>query len=176
LAADFADYTDLRFFDQRLRVFGYPSRDALSHFTPFMNTNLRHRDTTQAIIGGFYDVYNQLGHGFLESVYESALEIDLKMAGIPAKRQEEIGVFFRGHCVGKYVADLIVNDQVVVELKAARAIAPAHEAQLLNLLEATRIEVGLLLNFGPTAEFRRMVLSNFNKPYVSAKVNPRDPR
>jgi len=144
--------------------------------TALMNTNLRYRDLTHAIIGGFYDVYNQLGHGFLESVYESALEMDLRMAGIQARRQKEIAVFFRGHCVGKYVADLIVNEQVVVELKAVRAVTPAHEAQLLNLLKATRIEVGLLLNFGPKAEFKRMVLSNSNKPFPLGRLNPRDPR
>jgi len=97
-----------------------------------MNTNLQHADLTQAVIGAFYDVYNQLGHGFLESVYESALEIDLRVARIPVKRQEEIGVFFRGQCIGKYVADLVVNDQVVVELKAVRTITSVHEAQLLN--------------------------------------------
>jgi GxxExxY protein len=141
-----------------------------------MGTKLLHRDLTEAVIGGFFDVYNQLGHGFLESVYESALELDLRMAGIPIKRQEEIEVFFRGHCVGKYVADLIVNDQVVVELKAVRAVTPAHDAQLLNLLKATRIEVGLLLNFGPKAEFKRMVLSNSNKPFPFGRLNPRDPR
>lgn len=130
-----------------------------------MTTDLQHADLTQAVIGGFYDVYNQLGHGFLESVYQSALEIDLKAAHLAVQRQREIEVFFRGHCVGKYVADLVVQDQVVVELKAVRALTPAHEAQLLNLLKATCIEVGLLLNFGPKAEFKRMVFSNSNKSH-----------
>ncbi|MEP7324517.1 MAG: GxxExxY protein [Gemmatimonadota bacterium] len=128
-----------------------------------MKPDLLHADITQIIIGGFYDVYNQLGYGFLESVYQSALEIELHAAGIAVQRQSDIEVSFRGQCVGKYVADLIVNGQVVVELKAVRTLTPGHEAQLLNLLKATRIEVGLLLNFGPRAEFKRMIMSNSEK-------------
>lgn len=126
---------------------------------------LLHSDITQIILGGFYDVYNQLGSGFLESVYEAALAIDLEGAELGVARQAEINVFFRGHCVGKFISDLIVADNVVVELKAVRSITPAHEAQLINLLKATRIEVGLILNFGPKPEFRRLVYSNSNKPF-----------
>ena len=154
------------------------------------NADLRYADLTHVVIGGFYDVYNQLGHGFLESVYESALEIDLKSAQVAVERQKEIEVFFRGHCVGKYVADLVVQNRVIVELKAVRMPTPAHEAQLLNLLKATRVEVGLLLNFGPKAEFKRMILSNSNKLAADSRgysrscsqqdqavvIDPRDPR
>jgi GxxExxY protein len=129
-------------------------------------SRLKHADLTRVILGGFYDVYNQLGHGFLESVYESALEIDLRGAGVAVKRQEETKVFFRGNCVGRFIADLIVDDQVIVELKAMRAISSTHEAQLLNLLKSTRLEVGLLLNFGLKPEFKRLVYSNSNKPYT----------
>jgi GxxExxY protein len=117
------------------------------------------------ILGAFYDVFNQLGPGFLESVYEASVEIDLRAAGLKVKRQEEIRVFFRGHLVGKFVADLVVNELVVVEMKAVRAITPAHEAQLINILKATSLEVGLILNFGSKPEFKRMVFSNAHKPF-----------
>jgi GxxExxY protein len=124
--------------------------------------------TTDAILGAFYDVYNQLGSGFLESVYESSMEIDLREAGITVARQREIKVFFRSHCVGKFIADLLVNNEVLVELKAVRAITAIHEAQVINLLKATNLEVGLILNFGPKPEFKRIVYSNTRKPFPGA--------
>ena len=127
------------------------------------HSNFKHRDLTQKIIGVFYQVYNELGHGFLESVYENAMAIALREAGVPAAQQAPITVRFRGQIVGDFRADLLVEGAVVVELKAASGIDPAHEAQLLNYLRATEIEVGLLLNFGPKPQFKRLVFDNERK-------------
>ncbi len=124
---------------------------------------LKERDLTARVIGVFYEVYNELGHGFLESVYEGALEIALRQAGLGVLRQSPIEVRFRGIVVGEFRADLIVEGRVVVELKAAKSIDPAHEAQVLNYLRATPIEVGLLLNFGPKPEFKRFAYDNARK-------------
>jgi GxxExxY protein len=124
---------------------------------------LKHADVTERIIGVFYDVYNELGFGFLESVYEVSMVIALEEAGLKVSRQTPIPVWFRGQQVGTFFADLMVNDQVLVELKTARTLEPAHEAQLLHYLRATEIEVGLLLNFGPQARFRRLLFDNERK-------------
>ena len=113
--------------------------------------NLRFSLLTEKIIGLFYDVYNELGYGFLESVYEQALLIALRQAGPDVEAQVEIPVRFRGLEVGNYKADLQVDRKVLIELKAARSLEKAHEAQILNYLKATNIEVGLLLNFGEPA-------------------------
>lgn len=132
-----------------------------------MNTDkhgMKHGDTTERIIGVFWDVYKELGHGFLESVYEHAMAIALRQAGLEVARQVPISVRFRGELVGEYRADLIVQRTVLVELKAAIAIDPAHEAQALNYLRATDIEVGLLLNFGPKGQIKRFVFDNNRKP------------
>lgn len=128
---------------------------------------LKHSDTTGAIIKSFYTVYNSLGYGFLEKVYENALVIELLELGLAVEQQKPINVFYRGRLVGEYFADLVVANVVIVELKTAAAISPAHEAQLLNYLRATEIEVGLLLNFGQTADYKRKIfdhppISNFN--------------
>ena len=131
---------------------------------------LQHRDLTDKIIGLFYDVYNELGHGFLESVYEHSLLIALSSAGTGVERQVPICVWFRGHLVGEFRADLIVEKKVLLELKAARTIDEAHEKQLLNYLRATEIEVGLLLNFGVKPQFRRLVYENERK---KIRVDPR---
>jgi GxxExxY protein len=104
-----------------------------------------------------------LGHGYLESVYERSMAIALSEAGIPVVEQAPITVYFRGKTVGNFCADLPVNSQVIVELKAARARETAFEAQLLNYLRATDIEVGLLMNFGPKPEFKRLIYDNERK-------------
>lgn len=123
-----------------------------------------HTDVTEVIIGQFYRVYNELGYGFLEKVYENALALALKKAGLNVKQQLPIDVYFDGEIVGKYEADLVINDLIILELKAARTLSPEHEAQLLNYLKATRYEVGLLLNFGATqAEIKRKAFSNDRK-------------
>ncbi len=124
---------------------------------------LIHAELTEKIIGIFYEVYNELGHGFLESVYEQALSIALVEKGIFFQRQMAIPVWFRGHQIGDFRADLLVDNKVILELKAGRAIEVAWEKQLLNYLRATQIQVGLLLNFGPTAQFRRLVYDNERK-------------
>ena len=120
---------------------------------------MKHEKLTDAIIACFYTVYNTLGHGFLEKVYGNALLAELKERGIDAKAQFPITVCYRGMAVGEYFADLIVEDSVIVEIKAAKVLLPEHEAQLVNYLKATSTEVGLLLNFGPAPEIRRRVFN-----------------
>ena len=126
-----------------------------------------HVDVTELIIKGFYRVYNELGYGFLEKVYENAMDIALRQLGLAVAQQSKIDVYFDGQVVGEYAADLVVNDAVIVELKAARALSAEHEAQLLNYLKATRYEVGLLLNFGVKAEIKRKAFNNDRKGSLS---------
>jgi len=131
-----------------------------------MNTpppGLKHSELTEKIIGVFYDVCNELGHGFLESTYAEALVVALEESGLSASREVPVPVWFRGRKVGQYYADLIVDGVVLLELKAARALDSAHEAQLLHYLRATEVEVGLLLNFGLRPQFRRLVYDNERK-------------
>lgn len=137
-----------------------------------MNTDghgFKHGEITQVIIRVFYEVYNELGYGFLESVYEKSLQIALNAAGLKALTQIGIPVSFRGQRVGDFTADMLVNECVLLELKAAKALDRSHEAQLLNYLRATQIEVGLLLNFGLKPEFKRMI---FDNPRKSIRANP----
>jgi GxxExxY protein len=117
----------------------------------------KHSELTSGIINAFYHVYNTLGHGFLEKVYENALVYELRQRGYRVAQQMPIAVRYNGVIVGEYFADLAVENAVIVELKAAQGIAPEHEAQLINYLKATDLEVGLLLNFGPRPEVRRKV-------------------
>ena len=124
---------------------------------------LKHKELTETIIGVFFEVYNELGHGFPESVYERAFEIALTVKGLEVRRQIQVPVWFRGQKVGDFVADVMVNGVVLLELKAARALDSSHEAQLLNYLRATKIEVGLLFNFGVKPEFRRLAFDNSRK-------------
>jgi len=121
---------------------------------------LIHSDLTEQIIGIFYEVYNELGHGFIESVYEQAMAIALAEHEVFFQRQIAVPVWFRGHQIGDFRADLLVDNKIIVELKVGRTIEPAWEKQLLNYLRATEIEVGLLLKFGPAAQFRRLVFDN----------------
>jgi GxxExxY protein len=124
---------------------------------------LKHSDLTEKIIGVFYDVYNELGHGFLESTYAEALVVALEESGLKTAREVPVPVWFRGRKVGQYYADLIVDGAVLLELKAARTLDSAHEAQLLHYLRATEVEVGLLLNFGLRPQFRRLLFDNDRK-------------
>lgn len=142
-------------------------------FFPRINADHRgfkYAELTEKIIGIFFDVYNELGHGFLESVYEEAFSVALAEHGVFFQRQMGIPVWFHGHKVGDFRADLLVESKVIIELKAGRAIEPAWEKQLLNYLRATEIEVGLLMNFGSSAEFRRLVFENSRK---KIRGNPR---
>lgn len=124
---------------------------------------LLHELLTEEIIRCFYQVYNSLGYGFMEKVYERALLIELKKSGLHATAQEKISVTYDGIIVGTYYADILVDNKIILELKAATVIMPEHEAQLLNYLKATQIEVGLLLNFGLQPAFKRKIYSNLNK-------------
>ncbi len=126
----------------------------------FMNPTFRHTELTDKIIKAYYQVYNTLGYGFLEKVYENAMFIELKKMGLYIQKQKNITVFYENEEVGDYFADLIVDEKVIVELKAAEGLCEEHECQLINYLKATEIEVGLLLNFGKKPEFRRKVFSN----------------
>ncbi len=125
-------------------------------------------DVAGSVIGVFYDVYNELGHGFLESVYQEAMALALRQAGLSVRRQVAVDVVFRGLSMGTFRADLLIAGELLVELKAARTIEQAHLAQVLNYLRATRLEAGLLLNFGPRPQFKRVVYSNGRKAIVSA--------
>jgi GxxExxY protein len=127
------------------------------------SVGLRHAELTDKIIGVYYDVYNELGYGFLESVYEESMAIALREAGLRVQRQVAVPVLFRGLRVGDFWADLLVEDKVLLELKAARTLEPSHEAQLLHYLRATEIEIGLLLNFGEKPQFRRLLFDNERK-------------
>lgn len=121
--------------------------------------NFKHTEITELIIKAYYNVYNQLGYGFLERVYQRAMMIELCKFAINCEQQKNLKVFYEGFEVGDYYADLVVDDKVIVELKAVEKLAPEHEVQLVNYLKATGIEVGLLLNFGPRAQIKRRVLS-----------------
>jgi GxxExxY protein len=125
---------------------------------------LKHKEITDKILHAFFKiVYPQLGYGFLEKVYENALSMAFIEGGLGVKLQERIEVYFQGQVIGEYFADLLVDDAVIVEIKAAKRITQEHEAQLLNYLRATPYEVGLLLNFGPKPDFRRKVYDNKRK-------------
>jgi len=124
---------------------------------------LLHRETTDKILRAFYHVYNTLGYGFLEKVYENAMAVALRKMGIRVEQQVPISVYFEGELVGEYFADIRADLIVMIEVKAAESIHPAHEAQLLNYLRATATEVGLLLNSSHKPEFRRKLFSNDRK-------------
>ena len=124
---------------------------------------IKHNDLTERIIGIFFKVYNKLGYGFLEKIYENALMIELRSERIQAMAQSPIRVEYNGQTIGEYFADLMIEDKVIVEIKAAKSLTVEHEAQLLNYLKATDIEVGLLLNFGPKPQIKRKLFDNSRK-------------
>ncbi len=126
-------------------------------------SSILHKELTGLILKLFYEVYNELGHGFLEKVYQNALYTELKNNGFEVESQKQINVYYKNVEVGEYYADLIVNDKVILELKDTESITEAHEFQLLNYLKSTNIEVGLLLNFGKKPEFCRKVFQNYRK-------------
>ena len=131
---------------------------------------MKYEELTEKCIGCFYTVYNYLGYGFLESVYEKAMLIELRRQGLKASRQQPITVYYLDEHVGEFYADILVEDKVVLELKAARILTVENDAQLLNELNATDYEVGLLLNFGPKPEIHRKVLDNERKVYRKAAL------
>ncbi len=115
---------------------------------------------TSRVISCFYKVYNTLGFGFLEKIYENAMKIELEKAGFSVERQKQIKVYYDGNIVGEYYADLIIEGKIIIELKAAESLIKEHELQLINYLKSTKIEIGLLLNFGKKPEIRRKIFSN----------------
>lgn len=129
---------------------------------------MKHAEITKTIIGCAFEVMHELGSGFLESVYEKSLLVALRDSSLCARAQQPINVIFRGHTVGDFYADILVENCVLVELKAVKAIAPKHQAQIINYLRATGIEVGLLINFGnPKLEFKRFTRTPDAEPSES---------
>lgn len=128
-----------------------------------MITDLLHKNITDQILRSFYTVYNKLGFGFLEKVYENALLIELMNMNLFCEKQKPIKVFYKEKIVGEYFADILVENKVIVELKAAECLVPEHELQLINYLKATDMEIGLLLNFGRKPQFIRKAFSNHRK-------------
>lgn len=126
-------------------------------------TGLLHRGITEAILKVYFEVYNELGSGFLEKVYQNAMYFELKDKGFKVEAQKQIKVYFKKQLVGEYFSDLLVEDKVIVELKATEMLMNVHMAQIMNYLKATQIEVGLLLNFGEEPEFKRVIYTNDRK-------------
>jgi GxxExxY protein len=125
-----------------------------------------HEELTNRIICSFYNVYNVLGYGFLEKVYENALVLELRKSELQVRQQESVNVFYGDEQVGDYYADIVVNGMVILELKAADSLKGEHFSQLTNYLKATDKEVGLLLNFGKKPEFKRILLTNDKKRFT----------
>lgn len=125
-----------------------------------MEENFKHTDVTALIIKAFYNVYNKLGYGFLERVYENSMVLEMRKLGLTCDPQYQIDVFYDEVKVGFYIADIIVNNCVIVEVKTSEVLCEEHEAQLTNYLRATHIEVGILVNFGRKATTKRKVFSN----------------
>ena len=125
-----------------------------------MADNYLHSEITEVIIKGFYRVYNQLGYGFLEKVYRNSLLLELRSLKLECQPLYPIDVFYNDRKVGFYIADLIINNCVIIEVKAAETLRLEHEAQLINYLKATNIEVGMLLNFGVQPQLKRKVFSS----------------
>ena len=128
-----------------------------------MNAELKHTELPEKLINVYYSLYNELGYGFLESIYQKTFALLLTERELSYQQQSPIRVTFHGVEMGEFLADLLVESAVLIELKAVRALEHAHERQLLNYLRATDIEVGLLFNFGPRPQFRRLAFDNENK-------------
>jgi GxxExxY protein len=124
-----------------------------------MSVLLLQESTTRRIVGSFYDVYNRLGFGFLESVYANALELELNEHGLLVRREMPVRVHYRGRPVGEFRADMVVEDVVLVEIKASRVLDPHAREQTLNYLRGTALEVGLILHFGTRPRFERVISS-----------------
>jgi GxxExxY protein len=117
-------------------------------------------EITGRIISCYYKVYNTLGYGFIESLYHNAMIIEIVRNGLAVEIEKPISVYYESHVLGNFEADLVVEGRVIVELKATERLHPANEAQLINYLRATEIEIGLLFNFGKSAEFKRKLFEN----------------
>ncbi|MFM2367779.1 MAG: hypothetical protein RL619_75 [Bacteroidota bacterium] len=126
-------------------------------------TNFLHKSLSDSILKVYYEVYNELGYGFLEKVYQNAMYFELKSQGYKVEAQKQIKVYYKSQIVGEYYADLIIDDLITLELKACECLMDEHQAQLLNYLKATKVEIGMLLNFGTTPEFKRLIYTNDRK-------------
>lgn len=135
-----------------------------------MGTDYIYKEETNRIIAAFYEVYNALGYGFLEKVYQNALYQELIRREFRCEAQRHIEVYFKGCKVGDYFPDIIVNDRIILELKTVEALCPEHEAQLINYLRSTEIEVGLLLNFGLRPQVCRRIFTNDRKSNLCKSV------
>ena len=135
-----------------------------------VDSSYKHSELTDTVIGVFYEVYDELGSGFLESVYRKALKLSLEEKGLKVEAEVPVPVFFRGINVGDFRADLVVNRLILLELKTAEKIVIPHEAQLLNYLRATTLELGLILNFGPRPQVRRLLFDNARKQVRSHRI------
>ncbi|MEC4048703.1 GxxExxY protein [Flavobacterium sp. SUN046] len=124
---------------------------------------LLYKELTYLILKSFFAVYNELGYGFLEKVYHSALLIELRNEGLSVESKKKMKVYYKGNIIGEYYPDIIVENTIIVELKSSESISKAHETQLLNYLKGTDCEIGLLLNFGKSPEFSRKVFENRKK-------------
>ncbi|SHG60699.1 GxxExxY protein [Flavobacterium defluvii] len=127
-------------------------------------SHLLHKEKSKSILKIFYDVYNQLGYGFLEKVYQNAMYFELQSKGYKVEVQKQIKVYFKNQLVGEYYADIVIDDVIILELKACEYLLSSHIAQLMNYLKSTKMEVGLLLNFGESPEFKRLIYTNNRKP------------
>ena len=125
---------------------------------------MKHQELTSKIIKCAYAVHKKLGFGFLENVYQNALLIELLKEGLHAEKERRIQIHYDGQVIGDYIADIVVEEKIILELKATKEINPVHEAQLVNYLKATGIEVGLLINFGERVEIKRKILDRPQKP------------
>ncbi|MDI5894275.1 GxxExxY protein [Flavobacterium algoritolerans] len=126
-------------------------------------TEILHKELSESILKVFYDVYNELGYGFLEKVYQNAMYLELKSQGFKVEPQKQIKVYYKNELVGDFFADLLINDLIILELKACDSLVKAHYVQTLNYLKATNIEIGLLLNFGEKPEIKRLIFTNNRK-------------
>ena len=130
---------------------------------------LLHQDLSKKIIDIYYKVYNELGYGFLERVYQNAMYYELKSQGFTCETEKQIVVYYEGVMVGDYRSDIVVENKILLEIKAAETLVYAHEIQLINYLRCTEIEVGLLLNFGKEAKFVRKMYTNDRKKHLQKK-------
>lgn len=126
-------------------------------------TEILHKELSESILKVFYEVYNELGYGFLEKVYQNAMYLELKSQGFKVEPQKQIKVYYKNELVGDFFADLLINGVIILELKACESLVKAYYVQTLNYLKATNIEIGLLLNFGEKPEIKRLIFTNNRK-------------
>ena len=136
-----------------------------------MTSNYLHEELSKSILKVFYEVYNELGFGFLEKVYQNAMYFELKECGFKVEAQKQIKVYYKSELVGEFFADLLINNTIILELKAFETLNKAHSAQTLNYLKATNIEVGLLLNFGEKPQVKRFIYTNDRKKLKNTVKN-----